>query len=105
MTKTVGYYTNYKPGDGSFLEQLQHQYGSKFEQITKREKYLLIESIAGNIGESLEELPRDEIYELQLSINTNLSADDKTGLIEALINQIRWGQNQFVTEGELPMQQ
>ncbi|MBD2415064.1 hypothetical protein H6H01_31000 [Nostoc calcicola FACHB-3891] len=105
MTKTVGYYTNYKPGDGSFLDKLQQQYGSKFEQMTRREKFLLIECIAGDLGESLEELPRDEIYHLQVEVNTKLSSDDKTGLIEALINQIRWGQNQFVTEGELPMQQ
>ncbi|MBW4673356.1 MAG: hypothetical protein KME52_04865 [Desmonostoc geniculatum HA4340-LM1] len=106
MTKTVLYYTNYKPGDGSFLEKLQQQYGSKFEQMTRREKLLLIECIAGDLGESsLEELPRDEIYHLQVEVNTKLSSDDKTGLIEALINQIRWGQNQFVTEGELPMQQ
>ena len=104
MSKPLGYYTSYTPGDRSFLDQLQETYGSKFEVLSKREKFFLIESIASNLGDSLEELPRDEIYQLQLSINTNLSESDKAGLIEALINQLRWGQNSFVTEGELPME-
>lgn len=106
MTQPVGYYTNYTPGDDSLLEELQQKYGARFEGMTRREKLLLIESIAGSLGSSqINESVRDEIYQLQIPINTKLSPSDREGLIEALISQIRWGENLTLSSGEQPMQQ
>ncbi len=105
MTKPVGYYTSYSFGDGSLLEQLQEEYGSTFQKISEREKFLLIQSLATELGDSLHELPRDEIYQLQEKLNTQLSQSDRAALIESLISQIRCGENLVVSLGEVPMQQ
>ncbi len=105
MTKPVGYYISYSLGDGSLLEQLEEEYGSTFQKISKREKLLLIQSLATELGDSLHELPRDEIYQLQEKLNTQLSQSDRAALIQALISQIRCGENLVVSEGEVSMHQ
>ena len=49
MSKPIGYFTSAMPGDGSYLDELQQQYGSTFEQLSKIEKLLLLHGVVQNI--------------------------------------------------------
>ncbi|MBC1241860.1 hypothetical protein [Nostoc sp. 2RC] len=106
MTKPIGYFTSYTPGDGSLLESLQEEYGSCFEQISRREKLFLISSLASQLCEQAPGRCRDEIYVVGYQVNSSLSVKDREGLLEALIHQTRCGQSLAVLQlGEAPMKQ
>ncbi|MBH8553322.1 hypothetical protein I8751_13245 [Nostocaceae cyanobacterium CENA357] len=93
MSKPLGYYVSYTPGDESFLEDLQERYGSTLEKIGNREKLYLIGVLASQLSVKTPGEIRTEIYELATEINDSLQTSDRAGLIEAMIAQVRWGQN------------
>ena len=93
MSRPLGYYTNYTPGDDSLLERVEEKYGSGFEKISKREKLSILMILASNIGCQLEGDVRGEIYALAREMADQLSLSDQAGVMEAIISQIRWGQN------------
>ncbi|OKH40707.1 hypothetical protein FACHB389_06805 [Nostoc calcicola FACHB-389] len=84
---------NYTPGDGSYLESLQEQYGSTFEGISTREKLFLVSSLASHLCVLEAGETRNEIYKLGVQLQIQLEQSDQRGLLEALVAQIRWGQN------------
>ncbi|MBN3957493.1 hypothetical protein [Nostoc sp. NMS8] len=93
MSKPLGYYTAHTPGDGSYLELLEERYGATFEKITKKEKLFLVAAIADQLCAEQDGDPRIEIKQLPSEMYKNSLADsDLMGLLEALIAQIRWGQ-------------
>ncbi|MHC5719378.1 MAG: hypothetical protein ACYTX0_46850, partial [Nostoc sp.] len=98
MSRPIGYFTSYTPGDGSLLESLQSEYGSTFEKMTQREKLFLISAIAIQSCDQAPGKCRDEIYVVGHQINSLLPPEDREGLIEALINQVRWGRTLSDTE-------
>lgn len=89
MSKPLGYYTSYTPGDNSPLDALANTYGSRLEQISHREKLFLISSIASHICMFKPGECRNEIYKLSVSLLDLLQPEEIEGLLEALINQIR----------------
>lgn len=91
MSKPIGHFTSYTINDGSLLESLQQEYGSTFERMTKREKLFLISAVAAQLCDQAPGRCRDEIYVVGHQINSSLPMHDKEGLLEALINQVRWG--------------
>ncbi|MEH2374027.1 hypothetical protein [Nostoc sp.] len=93
MSKPLGYYTSYTPGDESFLEKLQEEYGATFEKISKREKLSILMILASNLGNQLDGGVRGEIYAIAGEMTDQLSLSDQAGIMEAIVNQIRWGQN------------
>ena len=93
MSKPLGYYTSYTPGDESFLENVQEQYGSTFEKMTKREKLHILMILTANIGAQLDGDVRGEIYEVARAMTNQLPLSDQAGIMEAIISQVRWGQN------------
>ncbi|MBW4425334.1 MAG: hypothetical protein KME50_13010 [Nostoc desertorum CM1-VF14] len=93
MSKPLGYYTSYTPGDDSLLERVQEQYGSAFEKISKREKLSILMILASNLGCQLEGDVRGGIYAVAREMTDQLSLSDQAGVMEAIISQIRWGQN------------
>lgn len=105
MSKPIGHFTSYTLNDGSLLESLQEQYGSTFERMTKREKLFLISAIAIQLCDQAPGRCREEIYVVGHQANSSLPVADREGLIEALINQVRYGQSLPVERGGLPMQQ
>ncbi len=106
MTKPIGHFTSYTPGDGSLLESLQEEYGSTFGQMSRREKLFLISSLASQLCEQAPGRCRDEIYVVGYQVNSSLSVKDREGLLEALIHQTRCGQSLAVLQlGEAPMKQ
>lgn len=98
MSKPVGHFTSYILGDGSLLESLQEEYGSHFEKMTKCEKFFLISAIAAQSCDQAPGRCRDEIYVVGHQINSSLPASDREGLLEALIDQVRWGRSLLDTE-------
>lgn len=102
MSKPIGYFTNYTINDGSLLESLQEEYGSTFERMTRREKLYLISAIASQMCDQSPGRCREEIYTVGHQVNSSLPVGDREGLIEALINQVRWGRSLSDTE-VLPM--
>ncbi|MEH2310036.1 MAG: hypothetical protein V7K35_01065 [Nostoc sp.] len=93
MSKPLGYYTSYTPGEDLLLERVQRKYGSGFEKITKREKLVILTVLASNIGCQLEGDCRAEIFAIAKDMTSQLSLSDQAGIIESLIAQMRWGQN------------
>jgi hypothetical protein len=93
MSKPLGYYTSHSPGDDSLLGRVQEKYGSGFEKMTKREKLSILMILASNIGCKLEGDIRGEIYAVAREMTEELSLSDQAGVMEAIINQVRWGQN------------
>ncbi|MEH2210838.1 hypothetical protein [Nostoc sp.] len=105
MSKPIGYFTSYTINDGSLLESLQEQYGTTFELITQREKFFLISALAAQLCDQAPGRCRDEIYVVGDQANSSLPVGDREGLIEALINQVRWGRSLSDTAKEvLPME-
>lgn len=101
MSKPVGHFTNYTPNDGSLLDSFVEEYGSGFEGMSKREKFFLISAMASQLCDQAPGRCRDEIYVVGHQANSSLPLADREGLLEALINQIRWGRSLCDTE-ELP---
>ena len=93
MSKPLGYYTGYTPGDDSLLERLQSEYGATFEKISKTEKLVILTALASHLGCQLEGEVRSEIFAIAKEMTQQLSLSDQTGIMEALVSQIRWGQN------------
>ena len=102
MSKAIGHFTSYTINDGSLLESLQEEYGPTFEGMTKREKLFLISAISTQLCDQAPGRCRDEIYVVGHQINSSLPKHDREGLIEALINQVRWGRSLTETEA-VPM--
>ncbi len=93
MSKPLGYYTSHTPGDNSPLDLLKEHYGETFEKITKREKLSILMILASNLSQHLEGGVRGEIYAAAREMTEKLPLCDQAGIMEAIISQIRWGQN------------
>lgn len=90
MNKPLGYYTSYVPDD-SYLDELQEQYGTCLQKLTRREKLFLLNSITSYMCCHEPGDISGEVVTTSYGIQKRLNNSDKEGLIEALINQIRWG--------------
>ncbi|WP_298908714.1 hypothetical protein [uncultured Nostoc sp.] len=103
MSKPLGHYTGYTPGDDTLLAKLQDKYGAAFEKISKREKLVILTVLASHLGCALEGDCRAEIFTVAKQITEEITLADQAGIMEAIIGQVRWGQNFVVTPGEPPM--
>jgi len=91
MNKPLGFYTSYIPGDDSYLEELQEQYGTCLQKLTRREKLFLLNSITSYMCCHEPGDISGEVVTTSYSVVKRLTDSDKEGMIEALISQIRWG--------------
>lgn len=89
MSKPIGYYTNYTPGDEGLLDELQEAWGAQFQQLTNCERMWLIYRIACDLWMEQEDEVREQVTSALSRINYELEVRDRIGLIDALINQIR----------------
>ena len=87
--KPLGFYTNYTPGETSYLEEIQEKYGSHLEGINVREKLYLIECISSNLGIRAKDAVRPEMHWVAQHAVKELEPCDQEGLIEALITHVR----------------
>lgn len=91
MAKPIRRFTSDTINDGSLLDSLKEEYGNTFELMTRREKLYLISAIAIQLCDQSPGQCRESIYVVGHQINSSLPLRDREGLLEALINQIRWG--------------
>jgi hypothetical protein len=94
MTKPLGYYTSYTPGDEGLLAEMQEAWGSQFEALTNVERTWMIMKIGENLCAGFDETTddnslRDGIEKAVERIwNNELSIGDQLRLIEALVHQV-----------------
>lgn len=91
MTKPIGYWTNYTPGNKAYLGELENKCGSYFEGMNKPEKLFLLACLADNLYHTASGEIRQEVFTVGPDALAKLAAEDQEGLIEALIHQIWWG--------------
>jgi hypothetical protein len=97
MTKPIGYYCAVTPGDGTFLDYLQNQYGSTFEKLTKLQKLYILTSLVGNLTNTqIETIGSDSsteeinaITNLIAQIRQHLTIGEHLSLADAIINQLK----------------
>ena len=49
MSRPIGYFCNYTPGDGGLLGEMEESWGSSFEELTQSEKLWLLATVTGVI--------------------------------------------------------
>ncbi len=97
MSKPIGYYCAVTPGDGTFLDHLQNQYGSTFEKLTKLQKLYILTSLVGSLTNTqIEKIGSDSsteeinaITNLIAQINQYLPINEHLSLADAVINQLK----------------
>ncbi len=94
MTKPLGYYTNYTPGDGGLLQDMEESWGGTFEALNNSERLWMLFSLIGNItADASENYNPGEIRESivpAIERFDELSFYDQLGLAQALIEQIKY---------------
>ena len=91
MTKPIGFYTNYIPGEGGVLSDIEEALGSYFEQIRDNEKLWLIARIANDLSLKYPiDKPPSENMERAAHRANEISVSNRIGLIHALIAQTHW---------------
>ncbi len=88
MTKPLGYYTSYVPGDGSLLEELQDKYGAYLERMSKDEKAYYVLRLTSHLY-AYAMLRGGDIPAQFINLRDQVSWTDSEGLLQALITYIR----------------
>ena len=95
MTKPLGYYTNYTPGDDGLLAEMQEAWGAQLESLTNVERTWMIVKIAENLcADFCCEIEDDSVREgvekaVERICEDELSRSDQLGLLDALVNQVK----------------
>ena len=92
MTKPLGHYTNYTPGDEGVLAEIQEQYGAQLQNLSRAEKLRFIAMIASDLCciACLETFYSDSMFGLLHAIKRELPISDREGLLQCLINGVRY---------------
>lgn len=92
MTKPLGHYTNYIPGDEGLLTEIQEQYGAQLQNLSRVEKLFLIVTIAADLfcTTPTTVYRGADILELASQIKKELTISDLEGFLECLINGVRY---------------
>jgi len=73
------------------LDELTEQYGTNLEEIYRREKFQMVESLAMYLGQSERGKARTHIITTTSTLCMRLGVEEKLALMEALIAQVRNG--------------
>jgi hypothetical protein len=94
MSKPIGYYTNYTPGDEGLLAQMQEAWGAQLQELNNVDRLWMIYKLASELCAEFESAL--EIEDLTLGVEEalerskeELQQSDRLGLIDALINQVK----------------
>jgi hypothetical protein len=94
MSKPIGYYTNYTPGDEGLLAQMQEAWGAQLQELNNVDRLWMIYKLASELCAEFEEAL--EIEDLTLGVEEvlerskeELQQSDRLGLIDALVNQVK----------------
>lgn len=91
MTKTLGYYTNYTPGDTGLLAEMQESFGSQFEKLNNSQRCWMLMILAETYPDD-NEIDNEHHEDVENSIERfeELSLSDRIGLMEALVAQVKY---------------
>jgi hypothetical protein len=89
--KPLGFYTNYTPGDGGLLQDMEESWGPTFEALTPYQRAYLIAAVSTEIFSqySTEDNDNDDDVEEVTERLGELGFGVLLGLMEALINQAK----------------
>ncbi|MBD2534158.1 hypothetical protein H6G97_33360 [Nostoc flagelliforme FACHB-838] len=98
MAKPIGYYCSFTTGDGSLLDELQEEFGSTFKELNRLEKLFLLHSLTNNllqteikmVGSYPASQAQQRMTPVMKDINENLLIGEHLGLIEAIVNQLKY---------------
>ena len=89
MTKPLGYYTGYTPGDGGVLAKMEEAFGSQLEDLNQTEKAWMLQEIASSILEESTEVPDPQIAVWSEKVCQELCPHNKLGLAIALVESLK----------------
>lgn len=92
MAKPLGYYTSNTPPNEGVLAELQDAFGAQLQNLNKAQKLVLIAIIAGDLAcqYSMTDQPYGNQVFNYVSKIRELPLSDREGLIECLINGVRY---------------
>lgn len=101
MTKPIGFYTSVMPDDGSYLDELQEQYGSTFADMPRTLKAALLMKVAENLlatevqmsGTLVSNGELADLLPISAEIYRRLTIREQLGLAEAIVNQLKQRRN------------
>lgn len=90
MTKPIGYYTNYTPGDQGLLAEMQESFGSQFEVLNNSQRFWMIMRLAEGFSDE-NDIDNEHNDDVENSIERfeELTESDRIGLMEALVAQAK----------------
>ncbi len=92
MSKPLGYYCDIT--SGSILDEIQEQYGSMFETMSRKLKLYLLVCVASSLSPELQQLDDDltnpEIDKAVNRLQSELTEHDLESLLISLANQVRY---------------
>jgi len=95
MTKPLGFYTSFTPGDDGLIAEMQEAWGAQFELLNNVERTWMILKIAENLcADFSNEIEDDSVREgvetaVKRICEDELSKSDQLGLLDALVNQVK----------------
>jgi hypothetical protein len=92
MPDPIGYFTNHTPGDGTLFDELEQNYGSSFEKLTRRQKLYLIMAISADLVCQCPETdpPISSVSHIPHQVH-KLEKHDAEGFLDFLIAAVRFG--------------
>jgi hypothetical protein len=82
MTKPIGYFTNYTPGDEGLLDEMQASWGAQFQNLNQQQRFWMLMRLAEDFcsaeGEPVSDY--DEEVENAESRFKELSPGDRMGI-------------------------
>ncbi|MEH1778515.1 MAG: hypothetical protein V7L26_05095 [Nostoc sp.] len=91
MGKPIGHWTNFSPGDGSLLSEMEQAWGSHFEKLNEAERAWMIYQLGYQLWQDAEESVSDGVENVIQQAQNQVSNIDKLGLIQALVELSKGG--------------
>ncbi|MBL1203118.1 MAG: hypothetical protein FWK04_29620 [Nostoc sp. GBBB01] len=89
MVKPIGYFCSFTPGDIGLLTEMEEAWGAQFQELNNCERLWMIVKLGEDLCTEYENNIRASVSESMERMD-ELQPGDKVGLIEALINQVKY---------------
>jgi len=91
MSNPLGFYTSVMPGDGSYLDALQQEFGSELEGLTTAQQLILVQGVAAALMLHVEEMQSQEKKNIAAIVKLtqkHVAVDKLPGLLECIANKL-----------------
>ncbi|MBA3920194.1 MAG: hypothetical protein H0X31_00225 [Nostocaceae cyanobacterium] len=93
MSKPIGYFCGYTPGNGGLLGEMESSWGDFFEQLNQSEKFWLLYSICGSLtAEKSAFYNPHDVSDVLVSATERLDElhfTDRLGLAQFIIDKLK----------------